>query len=123
MSSSQASGEVDYAFMDEDEQLQHALAASLLELGEGNLAKLAVACQGFPYFLKVHPITPNGWCFYDCVSKDLACDDDREADAVVPIEVVIIIGVRIRCQFRASEVILTLLSIPLWRYDCFRTTS
>ena len=114
MSSSQASGEVDYAFMDEDEQLQHALAASLLDPGEGVVSKLVVACQGFPEFLKVYPITPNGWCFYDCVSKHLACGDDlREADTVVPKEVVIIIVVYIMCQFRASEVPFTRLFIPL----------
>ena len=114
MSSSQASDEVDYAFMDEDEQLQHALAASLLDPGEGVVSKLVVACQGFPEFLKVHPITPNGWCFYDCVSKHLACGDDlREADTVVPIEVVTIIVVCIRCQLRASEVLCSLLFIPV----------
>ena len=88
-SSSQAVGDLGDILMDEDAELQYALAASLLDSGHDAVVKHSASQHEFPEFIKVHPITPNGWCVYDCVSKHLAWDRDASsAGESVSLEVV-----------------------------------
>ena len=56
--------------LDEDDDFRQAIEASLSDAC-GAAPQSASAHQELPDFITLHVVPPNGWCFYDCVSRHL----------------------------------------------------
>lgn len=79
-SSGHVEGSAEASLLDDETQLELAIAASLSESDNGAVRRHSASHHQFPTWINVTAITPNGWCFYDCVCVHIAGDESIQAE-------------------------------------------